>query len=400
MRIRFSQVYDSLFIDEFCGDVKDLQVSLVNWFDSNGRHWIPWKLKQNGQMPNRGETLSVYGIWIAEVMLQQTQLNVVLPYWKKWMQIFPSWMSLANANEQEVLLHWQGLGYYARARRLYESARIMRNVIEPINTLDTSTWSQNIENWMELPGIGRSTAGSIISSAFDLPTPLLDGNVKRIFARLLASKRPPIKDELRLWKLSEYLLDKNCPRKFNQALMDLGANICTPNNPNCVICPIQKHCIAYALYDPEDFPVKVLKKPVPKLIVGIGVVMNSSGEVLIAQRLDNQSMGGMWEFPGGKKEKDELIETTIKREINEEIGIAVDVEEKLVSFDHAYTHKKFHFVVHICQFVSGEPTPIQSQQLKWVMPKQLIDYPFPAANSYIISKLNDYLLLHKKINYE
>ncbi len=381
-------------------DVENLRKSLLNWFDCNGRHWIPWKLKQNGDIPSKGEILSVYGIWIAEVMLQQTQLKVVLPYWKRWMKSFPSLFILANATEQEVLLHWQGLGYYSRARRLYESAKIMVNLIEPQHSLDISNWSKDIENWMNLPGIGRSTAGSIISSAFDLPTPLLDGNVKRIFSRLLASEIPPLKDEFRLWKFSEYLLDKKYPRKFNQGLMDLGAKICTPSNPNCVICPIQKYCIASTSYDPKDFPVKILKKPIPELAIGIGIIINSSREILIAQRLDNKSMGGMWEFPGGKQEKNELIEFTIAREIREEIGIDVDVEEKLISFAHAYTHKKFHFHVYICKFISGTPQPIQSQQLRWVKHCDLIDYPFPAANSLIISKLDQYLLRTKKIDHE
>ena len=371
--------------------MENLQKSLLSWFNCNGRHWIPWKLKPNGDIPHSGENLSVYGIWIAEVMLQQTKLKVALPYWKRWMKSFPSLIALANATEQEVLLHWQGLGYYSRARRLYSSAKILVKVIEPKYSLDTSCWSHNVDNWMKLPGIGRSTAGSIISSAFNLPTALLDGNLKRIFSRLLASKIPPINDESRLWKFSEYLLDKKSPRIFNQALMDLGANICTPNNPNCVICPINEHCIAYSFCDPNNFPVKVLKKPIPELVIGIGVVINSSDEILIAQRLQNQSMGGMWEFPGGKQEKNELIERTIAREIKEEIGIDVHIGDKLIAFDHAYTHKKFHFIVHICKIISGEPRPIQSQQLKWVELVDLIQYPFPAANSRIIAKLNEYV---------
>ncbi len=371
--------------------MRNLQVNLLKWFDCNGRHWIPWKLKPNGEIPKGGESLSVYGIWIAEVMLQQTQLKVVLPYWQRWMQSFPSLEVLVNANEQEVLLHWQGLGYYSRAKRLYQSSKILWDLIQPQNSLDESNWPYSLDAWLDLPGIGRSTAGSIISSAFDLPTPLLDGNCKRIFSRLFASKIPSSKDQVHLWQLSEYLLDQKSPRKFNQALMDLGAKICTKNNPSCFVCPIKKNCIAYNFYDPKDFPVKILKEPIPFINIGIGIVFNSLGEILIAQRLDNQSMGGMWEFPGGKQEKNELIETTIEREIKEEIGISVLVRERLIAFNHAYTHKKFHFVVHLCKFLSGQPEPMASQQLKWVRAQELINYPFPAANVHIISKLNEHL---------
>ena len=395
MRIGFNQSYDSYCIDEYFSDLYSLQVALLQWFNSHGRHWIPWKLKPNGDIPEQGESLSAYGIWIAEVMLQQTQLKVVLPYWNRWMKSFPSLKVLANSTEQEVLLHWQGLGYYSRARHINLSAKMLIDLIEPNNSSDPFNWPRDIDDWMELPGIGRSTAGSIISSAFDLPTPLLDGNLKRIFSRLLASNIPPIKNEMYLWKVSEHLLYNNSPRKFNQALMDLGAKICTSNNPKCVICPIQQYCSAYSLYDPKDFPVKILKKSIPVSIVGIGIVIDLSGDILIAQRLDTQSMGGMWEFPGGKKEDNELIQATIRREIKEEVGIEVEVKERLLAFDHAYTHKKFHFIVHMCQLLSGKAKPIESQQLRWVSPKELIKYPFPAANSRIISKLNEYLFVEK-----
>ena len=178
---------------EIITNINDIQNDLLIWFSNQGRLGIPWKLKEDGSRPETGEMLSPYGIWIAEVMLQQTQLKVVLRYWKKWMITFPDLLSLAEADEQEVLLVWQGLGYYSRAKRLHKSSKLLVNLIGKNNILDFSFWPVELDQWMALPGIGRSTAGSIISSAFDLPLPILDGNVKRILSRLFANNKSILK---------------------------------------------------------------------------------------------------------------------------------------------------------------------------------------------------------------
>ena len=370
---------------------QDIQNSLLEWFGDNGRHWIPWKLKPDGSIPRSGESISPYEIWIAEVMLQQTQLKVVIPYWKKWMSVFPSLTCLAEADLEHVLLIWQGLGYYSRANRIHQSSKILIEFVGKEKDHDPFFWPNGLDQWISLPGIGRSTAGSIISSAFDLPTPILDGNVKRIFSRLLACERTSIKNEKKLWKYSYSLISKLSPRDFNQALMDLGTIICTPKKPNCSSCPLQNYCIAYLKYDPDNFPRKEMTKKKPFQEIGIGLVFNEKGEVLIDQRLESSSMGGMWEFPGGKKTPDELVEKAIERELKEELGVLVKVGTKLLSFEHAYTHKKLHFTVHICELISGEPKPLASQKLLWVSPDKLFDFPFPAANHKIISKLHKHL---------
>ena len=365
----------------------DIQNKLLEWFRENGRHWIPWKLKSDGSIPESGESISPYEIWIAEIMLQQTQLKVVIPYWEKWMQIFPSLTDLAEADLQNILLVWQGLGYYSRANRIHQSCKILIESVGFNRDQDPHSWPVGIDQWMSLPGIGRSTAGSIISSAFDLPAPILDGNVKRIFSRLLAIERTPSKSDKTLWELSSLLISNLRPRDFNQALMDLGATICTPKKPSCSSCPIQNFCVAYSKYDPHNFPHKAMKNINPLQEVGIGLVFNNKGELLIDQRLESSSMGGMWEFPGGKKTSIESIEETIEREIKEELGIVVTVGAKLLSFDHTYSHKKINFTVHLCEWKSGEPKPLASQKLLWVSPEKLLDFPFPAANSKIISEL-------------
>ena len=376
---------------EIIENTQDIQNSLLDWFKENGRNWIPWKLKKDGSMPRSGEILSPYEIWIAEVMLQQTQLKVVIPYWEKWMKIFPSLTVLAQSDLQKIFLIWQGLGYYSRAKRIHQSSKLLIKYVGKNGDQDPYSWPVSIDQWMTLPGIGRTTAGSIISSAFDLPAPIMDGNVKRILSRLIASEETFRKDEKRLWELSSLLISNLSPRDFNQALMDLGAKICTPKKPLCSSCPLQKFCAAYLKYDPKDFPKKEMTKINASQEIGIGIVFNKNGELLIDQRVENSSMGGMWEFPGGKKKSDESIEITIERELQEELGIVVKVGEKLISFQHAYTHKELFFTVYICEWKSGEPKPLASQKVLWVHPKKLSNFPFPAANTKIISELYKHL---------
>ena len=375
---------------------QDIQNSLLEWFRENGRCWIPWKLKKDGSIPQSGESISPYGIWIAEVMLQQTQLKVVIPYWEKWMKVFPNLTTLAEADFDNILMIWQGLGYYSRANRIHQSSKILVEFVGKHRDQDPQSWPNRIEEWMSLPGIGKTTAGSIISSAFDLPTPILDGNVKRILSRLLAYETKSTKKEKQLWKFSSLLISTLSPRDFNQALMDLGAMICTPKKPSCSSCPIKKFCVAFAQYDPHDFPKREMTKIKALQQIGIGLVFNKNGELLIAQRLASSSMGGMWEFPGGKKKSDESIEKTIERELKEELGIDVKIGKKLLSFEHAYTHKNLYFTVHICEWISGEPKPLASQKFLWVSPEKLFDFPFPAANTKIISELHKHLCIANK----
>jgi A/G-specific adenine glycosylase len=417
---------------------------LLSWWGDHGRHTIPWKLRPDGGAPADGEELDPYGVFVAEVMLQQTQLAVVLPYWRRWMEALPHLPALAAAEERELLLLWQGLGYYSRARRLQQGARVLQALpaavaegrsspsaasgpaggslslvpAEPTAAAPSGSpapdlppprawsraggdppdpWPRDLEGWLALPGIGRSTAGSILSSAFDLPYAILDGNVKRVLARLTACPRPPAREINGFWLLSELLLDPQRPRAFNQALMDLGATICTPRNPGCGVCPWQGHCAAYAAGDLATYPVKDAPRPLPFQVIGVGVVLNEAGEVLIDQRLNEGLLGGLWEFPGGKQEPGEAIAATIARELMEELAITVEVGEELIVLEHAYSHKRLRFVVHLCRWVSGAPQALASQQVCWVDPAELDAYPFPAANARIIAALRERLtapLLH------
>jgi A/G-specific adenine glycosylase len=367
------------------GLVSLLRELLLAWWQVHGRRrpeQKPWMITYAGRHPGPGEALDPYGIWIAEVMLQQTQLPVVLPYWQRWMAALPCLEALAGAGEPQVLLLWQGLGYYSRARRLLQGAGQLQAAAGP-----PEPFPRSLEGWLALPGIGRSTAGSILSSAFDAPAAILDGNVKRVLTRLIASPRPAARQLAGLWRLSEALLDPQRPRAFNQALMDLGATVCTPRQPRCGHCPWQPHCAAYAAGHPSRFPVKDTPRPVPFQVIGVGVVFDTAGRVLIDQRLNEGLLGGLWEFPGGKQEPGEAIEATIERELMEELAITVAVDDELITLDHAYSHKRLRFVVHLCRWLAGTPQPLACQQVRWVAPAELSAYPFPAANARIIEAL-------------
>mgnify|MGYP003336208212 CR=1 FL=1 len=346
----------------------------------------PWLFTADGRWPEPAQPLPFYGVMVAEVMLQQTQLQVVLPYWRRWMASLPDLAALAAADLEFLLRLWQGLGYYGRARRLGQGARLLLERQAEQGTQDP--WPRTLEGWLEIPGIGRSTAGGILSSALDWPAPLLDGNVRRVLARLMAHPFPPRADERLFWQWSASLLDPHHPRAFNQALMDLGATVCTPRRPLCSSCPWQQVCGAYAAGDPTRFPVKETARPVPFQVIGVGVVQDGQGRVLIDQRLEEGLLGGLWEFPGGKQEPEEPIVETIRRELREELAIEAEVGEELITLEHAYSHKRLRFVVHLCRWRSGQPQPLASQQVRWVEPAELEAYPFPAANARIIAALH------------
>jgi A/G-specific adenine glycosylase len=340
----------------------------------------------DGRWPEPGEAVDPLAVWVAEVMLQQTQLRVMLPYWRRWMALWPNLEVLAAADPQQLLRLWQGLGYYGRAGRLRDGAR--RLLERQVAAGGTDPWPRTVEGWLELPGIGRSTAGGILSSAFDQPAPLLDGNVRRVLARLMAHPQPPRREEGLFWRWSASLLDPHQPRAFNQALMDLGATVCAPRRPLCSTCPWRQVCGAYAAGDPTRFPVKETPRPLPFQVIGVGVVLDAAGRVLIDQRLEEGLLGGLWEFPGGKQEPDEPIVETIRRELREELAIEAEVGEELITLEHAYSHKRLRFVVHLCRWRSGDPQPLACQQVRWVDPAELHAFPFPAANARIIAALH------------
>jgi A/G-specific adenine glycosylase len=348
--------------------IKFLRRSLLSWYDRQGRN-LPWR-----------NTADPYAIWVSEIMLQQTQVKTVIPYYHRWLAQFPTIAHLARANLQQVLKAWEGLGYYARGRNLHKAAQHLWRE-------HNSQFPDTLEAVLALPGIGRTTAGGILSAAFNQPISILDGNVKRILARLIALPIPPNQALPRLWQLSDTLIDPEQPRDFNQAIMDLGATICTPKNPSCLLCPWRDLCQAYRQNLQSQLPMKEASTPLPHKKIGVAVIRNDKGEILIDRRPENGLLGGLWEFPGGKIEPGETVQECIKREIQEELGIAIAVENPVITIDHAYTHFKVTLNVYYCRHLSGEPQAIECQEIRWVTLDEIDQYPFPKANSRIIEAL-------------
>lgn len=350
-----------------------LSSRLRSWYQTAGRD-LPWR-----------QTSDPYAIWVSEIMLQQTQVATVIPYYQRWLAVFPTIPSLAAASQQEVLKLWQGLGYYARARHLHQAAQMLV-------TDFGGQFPIQLDLVLELPGIGRTTAGGILSAAFNQPTPILDGNVKRVLARLLAIDQPLKQVLPELWQASAYFLDRDYPREFNQALMDLGATVCTPKQPSCDRCPWTPFCQAHHQNLQRLLPMTAPRPPIPHKQIGVAVIRNDQGQVLIDKRPEQGLLGGLWEFPGGKLEPPETIPDCIRREIAEELGIEIAVGEHLITVDHAYTHFKVTLTVHQCQHVHGEPQALACDQIRWVTLAELDDYPFPKANQQIIAALRSAVL--------
>ncbi len=354
--------------DRTAATITQLRQSLLQWYCIHGRS-LPWR-----------QTQDPYPIWVSEIMLQQTQVKTVIPYYERWVAQFPTITGLANADQQQVLKAWQGLGYYARARNLHRAAQ---QIVQQHN----GKFPVELATVLTLPGIGRTTAGGILSAAFNQPVPILDGNVKRVLARLDGVTTPPNKVLTALWKTSEHLLDPDSPRDFNQALMDLGATVCTPKNPACLLCPWNSHCRAYRMNMQNELPVSETRAPIPHKQIGVAVIWNQQGQILIDRRRQDGLLGGLWEFPGGKIEPGETVEACIRREILEELGIAIEVGEHLITIEHTYTHFHVTLNVHHCRHVNGEPQPIECDEVRWVNLHELEQFPFPKANVRIIEAL-------------
>ncbi len=350
--------------------VVKLRRDLLEWYIDQGRD-LPWR-----------NTINPYKIWVAEIMLQQTQVKTVIPYYQRWLAQFPTVETLAASDLQQVLKLWQGLGYYARARNLHAAAQ---KVVQDYG----GTFPQNLEEVLKIPGIGRTTAGGILSSAFNTPISILDGNVKRVLARLSALSVPPAKALKYLWQLSDQLLDPTYPRDFNQALMDLGATVCLPKTPNCADCPWKTDCQAYLSNLQSQIPMREVSAPLPHKFIGVAVIWNEDGQILIDKRPAKGLLGGLWEFPGGKIEADETVEACIVREIQEELAIEVEVGEHLITLEHAYTHFKVTLNVYHCRYLRGEPQAIECDEFRWVTLDEIEQFPFPKANEKIIAALKE-----------
>jgi A/G-specific adenine glycosylase len=349
-----------------------LQNDLLAWYDQHAAD-LPWR-----------ENHDPYRVWLSEIMLQQTQVETVKPYFARFLGAYPTVEALAAAPLSDVLKLWEGLGYYSRARNLHQAAQV---VVRDFG----GKFPKTVEELQQLQGIGRYTAGAIASIAYGEAAPVLDGNVIRVFARLIDLAddvtQPSVKD--RLWELAEEWLPDERTGDYNQALMELGRTVCKPRNPLCKDCPIRAHCLAFAHGTQMQRPVKKAKAATPHYDVTAGIIWNQAGQVLIAQRPLDGLLGGLWEFPGGKLEADETLPECLRRELREELAIEVEVGVLFTVVQHAFTHFKITLHAFTCRYVSGEPQTIGVRDWAWVTPDQLETYSFGKADREVIRALNE-----------
>ncbi len=315
-------------------------------------------------------------------MLQQTQVDSVIPYFERFMQRFPDLTSLASATQSEVLGLWEGLGYYSRARNLHKAAQL---VITEYGGKVPAT----VNELMQLPGIGRYTAGAIASIAFGQAEPALDGNIRRVYSRLMALEEPlrSSVSERRLWDFAREICPKERAGDFNQALMDLGSAICKPDLPLCQSCPIQDACQAFQLGRQNQIPVVIKKTPVPKYIVTAAVIQKD-GLVLIQRRPQKGLLAGLWEFPGGKLEDtDASLPACLRREILEEIGVEIEVGEGFGIYKHAYTHFRIALHAFLCKLETGQQI-LETDNLRWVTPSNISKFAMGKVDRQIALNLN------------
>jgi A/G-specific adenine glycosylase len=342
---------------------------------------LRWATKNLRDLPWRVEPRDPYRVWVSEIMLQQTQVVTVIPYFRRFIERFPTVQALAAAPLDDVLKLWEGLGYYARARNLFRAARKVVAEFE-------GRLPDTVEELSQLPGIGRYTSGAIASIAFGRDAPVVDGNVKRVLCRVYAirgdARQPAV--QKKLWACAEANLPKGKGGRWNEAMMELGATVCTPRSPRCDECPLAGVCRARALGTQEQLPTKATKKRLPHYDVTAAVI-RKRGRILIAQRPVGGMLGGLWEFPGGKVERGESLEECLRREIKEELGVEIEVDQPVTQVKHAYTHFRITLHAFECRLVSGRPRAIQVADWRWVRFDELGDFAFAVTDRKIIQAL-------------
>ncbi len=353
---------------------KSFSDRLLVWFKEHGRHDLPWQQKP-----------TAYRVWISEIMLQQTQVVTVIPYFERFMTSFPDVNTLADSDLDSVLHHWTGLGYYARARNLHKAANIITKDLH-------GKLPATLEKLISLPGIGRSTAGAILSLACEKRFPILDGNVKRVLSRYHGVEGWPGKKniEQELWSYAETHTPTESVRDYTQAIMDLGATVCSRRHPACEACPLTKACFARKAERQHDFPGSKPKQVLPKRETVFAIIENAKGEVLLQQRPPTGIWGGLWCFP--EFSSDEPI--AIK--IGKQYGFNIKQQTEYKSFKHTFSH--FHLMikpVHIK--LEGRVNMVNEEGLSaWLNPGKDSGLGFPAPVVSMLEDLNNKRPLHEQ----
>ncbi len=343
------------------------QKKILGWYAQHGRHDLPWK-----------KALSPYRVWISEIMLQQTQVATVIPYFEKFMRSFPEVSCLAKASTEKVLHHWAGLGYYARGRNLHKAAQIIMNE-------HAGLFPDNIDALVALPGIGLSTAGAIIAQAFDRKATICDGNVKRVLSRFHCVPGPLGQKDVEnaLWALAVHYTPTKQVADYTQAIMDIGATLCTRTKPQCDICPLQSRCAAFKNNTQSQFPKRKRAKALPTKETYFLCAINAKQEILLYERPASGIWGGLWSLP--EFESEQALRLFLKRNKLGNIALA-----EVPALKHSFTH--FHLILKPFLVLLNN-NDIRTTDLKWVNPKKRSTIGLPAP----INKLLEYDMISQKM---
>ncbi len=342
---------------------------LLDWYQHNARD-LPWR-----------RTRDPYAIWVAEIMLQQTRVETVLPYYRRWMGKFPEPKVFAEASSDEVMSAWEGLGYYRRAH-------LMQRAAKKILTDHDGQIPRSQDDLRHLPGVGEYTAAAIGAIAFDQDVVALDGNLRRVLARALdmdLDPRSPV-GKARLVAYATRLLPAGKASAFNQALMDLGATICLPRAPACGVCPISVHCRSFAAGTQMDRPVHGRRTPIPSVRRACAVVERRH-KVLLRQRPQGGLLGGLWEFPGVDVSDGDELEEGLRQELKHALGVDVDIVQRIGIYRHTYTHFRVAAHAFRCSCEGCEPSSIDEVPLRWVDIHHLQENPMGKIDRRIANDL-------------
>jgi A/G-specific adenine glycosylase len=351
--------------------IADFHERLLQWFTVHQRP-LPWRM-----------TYTPYHVWISEIMGQQTQMERVALYFSRWIERFPDIVAVAQADEQAILKTWEGLGYYSRARNIQRAAQQLCATGHPEIPTDYG-------QLLDLPGIGPYTAAAILSIAFNQPYPVRDANVERLFARLADIDRPLKQGatQKRLATMAEALLHRHNPRHYNQALMELGALVCTPKKPACSRCPVQIHCRAHRADTVEFRPLPTGKQRKIEITMACGIIRDGQ-RYFIQQRMPDDIWGGLWEFPGGRLEEGETPHQAAVREIEEETGWRISDLTPFATVVHHYTRYRVTLHGFTCELPCPgvAPSLTAATRSEWVALEQLPEFPFPAGHRQLVAAL-------------
>jgi A/G-specific adenine glycosylase len=354
--------------------IDNFQDKLLYWFEREQRS-LPWR-----------QSRDAYRVWVSEIMLQQTRVDTVIPYYERFISKFPTVNDLAEAELEDVYKLWEGLGYYSRARNLHAAVReVQENYGGVVPGVP--------EEIHKLKGVGPYTAGAILSIAYGLPEPAVDGNVMRVLSRILHIEEDIAKPKTR--KLFEALVRRiisiKNPSFFNQALMELGALICVPRSPRCHDCPVFEHCSARNLGIQEKLPVKSKAKQGRIVEMAVAIVHNNEGRWLLHKRPETGLLANLWEFPNSEIASDEAPKEVLSRFLYETFGVKAVPVDIILQDIHIFSHLQWNLSVYVCQYAGAEQLGIDAyrNRMAWVSTHELVKYPFSASHKKIVQFLLD-----------